>query len=386
MNNLETSLPMPITNRAIQTARQFAASVLNQQESQQIYLNTLAVWAVHDYLQLMEIDTDLAQSDSWHPVLRICVDVADLMVTGLGKLECRPVSLSNLENQEVWLNQLNESKSLTINSCCIPPEVWDDRIGYVVVEINQQRQEARLLGFAKTAGDEELILSELEPMDALLLYLEELTKNSKKAANSSLTNLGQWLLSVFECGWQDIELLFDTPSEIETQNSDNSHSRLGQGLQNILDKSRQAVVDFFDFTSNSQLPESLNFREPESVESSSQKARTILFPTADVTRAKLLDFGMQLGTKAIALLVALTQESNQKINIFVQVHPINDAIYLPPQLQLALLSESGETLQTVESRSQDICLQLLSFKVLPGTQFSIQVTLDNLSIKEAFAI
>lgn len=40
----------------------------------------------------------------------------------------------------------------------------------------------------------------------------------------------------------------------------------------------------------------------------------------------------------------------------------------------------------VESRSQDICLQLLSFKVLPGTKFSIQVTLDNLSIKEAFAI
>lgn len=341
MNNLDNSLAMPITNKAIQTARQFADLVVDQQEAQQVYLNTLAVWAVHDYLQLMEIDTNLEQSDSWHPVLRVCVDVADLMVTGLGKLECRPVILNDTENHEVGLDKFNKSES----SCYVPPEVWDDRIGYIMVGINQQKQEARLLGFAKTAGVGELVLSELESMDAFLLYLEELTQNSKKAANYSLNNLSQWLLNVFEGGWQDVELLFNTPSEIATQNSDNSQSRLGQGLQNILDKSRQAFVDFFDLQSNSQLPEALNFRQPETVESSNQKARTILFPTADITRAKLLDFGMQLGAKAIALLVALTQDSDQKINIFVQVHPIKNSVYLPPQLQLALLSESGETLQ-----------------------------------------
>lgn len=395
----EKSLPMPITHRAFQTAQQFAALVLNPQEAQQVYLNTLAVWAVHDYLQLMEIDTDLGPSDSWHPVLRMCVDVADLTVKGLGKLECRPVRANGqgmFENKEPSpshpiKSHPESSDRSTMAVCFIPPEVWDERIGYVVVEIDEEKKEATLLGFAKTAGTGELVLSELQSMDALLRHLEELARSHEAhhSLERSQINLSQWMLNVFEVGWQDVQSLFGTqPETLAPESSSTSRLKLGQWFQNIVDTSRQAIADQFGSQNNPriQFQEALNFRHPEAVDFHRGKARNLLFPKADVTRAKLIDLRMQLGTKTIALLVALTQESDQKVNILVQLHPAKGEMYLPPHLKLALLSESGETFQEVESRGQDLCIQLRPFKVLSGTNFSIQVALDDVSIKEAFAI
>ena len=390
----EKSFPMPITYRAFQTAGQFAALVPNPQEAQQIYLNTLAVWAVHDYLQLMEIDTDLEHSDSWHPVLRMCVDVADLTVKGLGKLECRPIGANGqgmLENQEPSPSHPESFEQSTRAVCFIPPEVWDERIGYVVVEIDEEKKEATLLGFAKTAGTGELVLSELQSMDALLRYLDELARShsTHHCLERSQINLSQWMLNIFEAGWQDVESLFGTqPETLAPESSSASRLSLGQWFQNIVDTSRQAIADHFGSQNNPriQFQEALNFRHPEAVDFHKGKARNLLFPKADVTRAKLIDLRMQLKTKTIALLVALTQESDQKVNILVQLHPRQGEMYLPPHLKLVLLSESGETFQEVESRGQDLCIQLRPFKVLSGTNFSIQVALDGVSIKEAFAI
>jgi hypothetical protein len=218
-------------------------------------------------------------------------------------------------------------------------------------------------------------------MDALLRHLEELAR--------SQTSLSQWMLNVFEVGWQDVESLFGTqPETLAPQSSSASRLSLGQWFQNIVDTSWQALADHFGSQNNPriQFQEASNFRHPEAVDFQRGKARTLLFPKADITRAKLIDLRMQLETKTIALLVALTQESEQKVNILVQVHPAKGEIYLPPHLKLVLLSESGETFQEVESRGQDLCIQLRPFKVLSGTNFSIQVALDDVSIKEAFAI
>ena len=95
---------------------------------------------------------------------------------------------------------------------------------------------------------------------------------------------------------------------------------------------------------------------------------------------------MQLGDRAIALLVALTQDPDRKVGIWVQVHPMRGAQYLPANLKLALLSDTGETLQDVVSDDLDLYIQLRPFKALPQTQFSLQVALDDLSLTEAFAI
>lgn len=149
------ALPLPITQTALAIAEHFASRQPTPDKATQVWLNTLAVHAVHDYLEMMGIATDLKASDSWNPIAQLCADTADLMMPDYGRLECRPVSA-------------------LAATCPIPPEVWDDRIGYVVVQIEEATQQASLLGFVEHAAVEELPLNQLQPIDALFDHLHVL--------------------------------------------------------------------------------------------------------------------------------------------------------------------------------------------------------------------
>jgi len=175
----EKSIPLSLTQSALQMARQFANQQPTQEKKEQVYLNTLAVCVVNEYMEMMDIPTELKASDSWNPAMRLYADVADLKLSQLGHLECRPIRSSNL--------------------CYIPPEVPDDRIGVVVVKLDLELEEAILLGFTKTARTGELSLSQLQTVDDLLEHLEHLERNQDVA------NLNQWLQNIFEVGWQSVE-------------------------------------------------------------------------------------------------------------------------------------------------------------------------------------
>ena len=84
------SLPLPITQTADITAQRFSLQQPNPEKAEQVRLNTLAVYAVHNYLQLMGIPTELTAGDSWNPVMRLCTDVADLEVIGKESLGMSP--------------------------------------------------------------------------------------------------------------------------------------------------------------------------------------------------------------------------------------------------------------------------------------------------------
>jgi hypothetical protein len=104
-----------------------------------------------------------------------------------------------------------------------------------------------------------------------------------------------------------------------------------------------------------------------------------------VRQAKLIDFGVQLGNKSLVLLVALTPDADNKVGIRVQVHPPEGEKHLPSHVKLALL-ESGEIRQEVQSRNRDNFIQLKRFKGIPGTSFSVQVALGDVSLAEEFEI
>ncbi len=180
------ALPLPITQATRQMAQEFANQQPNAKKADQVRLNTLAVLVVQDYLQLMDIPTNLTASDSWNQVLRLCADVADLQVAGLGRLECRPV----LPNQTL---------------CPVPPETWTDRIGYVVVELDEAAESAQLLGFVPRATTEELPLSQLRSPEELLDHLAEL----RYPQPSALANLSQWIQGAIDEGWQTLEELLN---------------------------------------------------------------------------------------------------------------------------------------------------------------------------------
>ncbi|MBW4492463.1 MAG: DUF1822 family protein [Oscillatoria princeps RMCB-10] len=331
------ALPLPLTQNARRVAQQFASQQPTPQKAEQVRLNTLAVWVVNDYLQMMGIPTDLSAGDSWNPVVRLCADVADLEVTGAGRLECRPVKKRQ-------------------RSCYIPPEVWQERIGYMVVEIEDSLREASLLGFVPTAATHELPVSQLQPPEDLIDCLSQLRQPAPAAAPAAPTrtavNLSRWFSNIVEAGWQAVETLFNP----DLFNPDESELA-------------------FSFRS---LP--FNFRSPDTSVSTD-----LPVPEAGVRRVKLIDLGMQLVGHPVALIVELRLESEQKTNILLQVHPAGTHIYLPPGLQLIVLDESGATFQEVHSRSADNYIQL-EFSGQPEERFFVQVALGDASITEEFVI
>ncbi|WP_407888852.1 DUF1822 family protein [Scytonema sp. NUACC26] len=106
----------------------------------------------------------------------------------------------------------------------------------------------------------------------------------------------------------------------------------------------------------------------------------------NVKGAKLIDLGMHLRGQAVVLLVGLNREEDDKVSIRVQVYPAHEETYLPPNLKLALLSASGQSLQDAKSRCQDNYIQLKRFRFRSGAKFTLQVALGDVSIREDFVL
>jgi hypothetical protein len=331
----DLSVPMPITQEALQIARQFANEQPTQQKALQVYLNTLAVCSVNNYLRIMDIPTNLTAGDSWNPVVRLVTDVADLWVTGLGRLECRPVPATKLDlktpqkpNNNSWFQFISSKPTSKEKSaplvCTIPPEVQFGRIGYVVVQIDLEQQEATLLGFSQTAAMDELLISQLQPLNDLLKHLESLIP-----LPVTPVNLSQWLQGVFEIGWQSLESLLDT---------------------------QKANYAFRRRVANS------------------------------IRRAKLTKLGTPPTETSVALVVILTQQKTANFDISLQVLPVEGETYLPVGLKLAVLDESGETFLEISSGSADNLIQTQQFGGQTGEKFRVQISLDKDSITDDFEL
>jgi Protein of unknown function (DUF1822) len=309
---------MPLTLKAHQIANQFRQQQVNTQKGKQVYLNTLAVQVVSDYLNWFAIKTDLEASDSWNPVIQSLADTADLIVQGKGKVECRPV----LPGEEF---------------CQVPLEVLSNRIGYVVVQFNRELSEATLLGFVPAVTTPEIPLSQLRSLDELLEHLDSVSPSPER----TLVQLSQWLQNLFAAGWQSIDTF------LELQSNTLAYDDVRSGV---------------------------NTRDEED--------------TGCVKGIKLIDLGMQLKEQTFALIVSLIPQTDDKVAIQVKLRPNRGSkqTYLPPNLKLALLSQKGETLHEVESRSQDNSIQLKQFKCPVGKIFTIQVALNNVKIIEDFQV
>ncbi len=172
-------ITVPLGIEAHRYAKEFAVEQHNPQKGKQVYLNTLAVYAVHRYFNWIDIETDLNQSESWQSGTRMLFDVADLVIPGIGKLECRPV--------------LPDEKLVHL-----PVEVRQNRMGYIAVLFSQDLHQVELLGFIPgdsiTDRSEEIQLNELHSLDHLIDHLEQ--TESKK-----LVALREWLEHNYSSDW-----------------------------------------------------------------------------------------------------------------------------------------------------------------------------------------
>jgi Protein of unknown function (DUF1822) len=279
----------------------FSREQQNPQKARQVYLNTLAVQAVNFYFECIGIKTDLTASDSWNATLRTLMNVADLVVKDKGQLECLPV----LPTAEI---------------CPVPPEVQEERLGYVVVTIDEAADEARLQGFSPTAAAGQLVIPQLPSLAGLI---NALIADSPEKVPSPLVKLGQWFQDTFDELWQAPELV-------------------------LAASYRGAVL--------TQEPESLPFRK----------------------KAKLLE----IGAHKIALVVQVTQLSATEQDILLKICPSNSNI-LPEGLLMQLFDESDQMVMETQTQQADN-FRSLQFQIGTAESFSIKIELASLSITEKF--
>ena len=147
-----------------------------------------------------------------------------------------------------------------------------------------------------------------------------------------IINLNQWLENIFETGWQSLETLFAESENLA-----------------------------FSFRSTAELSQT------------------------QVKGVKVVDLGPTLEGQAVILMIGITPEEDERASIRIQLHP-RDSIYLPANLQLSLLSESAEILRSVTVQSQDNYIQLPRFKCPYDFRFSVQISLDEFTFTEDFAL
>ncbi len=300
MNNTQEKLTFKValTPSAHRWAEKFRRYQSNADRGKQVYLNILAVYAMNFYCHCMGIDTDLSNSSSLTPVIPTLGDIADLYINNLGKLECLPV--------------LHQSQVIKI-----PPVVWNNRIGYMAVQLNESLTEATLLGFVKTPRTQELPLSELGSLEDFLEHIETL---------SQCVNLSQWFNQICDKGWQRVKTQKSTPP--------------------------------------SQL--AFRFRRPR------------------VTAAKSITLDTNVVSYPMDLVVTVTQESDQEIDIEIQLHA-REIDHIPLGLKLMVIDESGEIFSEVSAGINDTIISN-GFIGERQEEFTLRVALGDASFTEYFVV
>lgn len=154
VKNFQAYVEVPLGQEAHRLAGEFAREQSTAEKSKKVYLNTLAVYAAHRYLKWLNIETDLQQSDCWHPLLRSRWDVADLSIPEVGKLECCVV--------------LPGETAVSLDQSTL-----EERLGYLAIQFSEQLDRVQIVGFAQiNRALATLPVSSFQPIETFFRYLE----------------------------------------------------------------------------------------------------------------------------------------------------------------------------------------------------------------------
>ncbi len=309
------SFIVPITRSMKQKAEQLANSFPHKKE--QIYNNFLAVAAVQFYLDCMGIKTELENSSSQAVVIQVLADIADLLIPGVGLVECRPV----LADEDM---------------CFVPPEVWSDRIAYLVVNLDYDRNEAEILGFLPQVEQAKIPLERLQSLDNFITHVDCIQ-------NPVPVKIRDWVKAIMSEGWLTLE-----------------------ELAKVLDPSPQVAT-------------ATGWR----------KNPTASWPGVKTAGAKILSLGRSTETieyqeDKIALLVGLGEQNQDLINIHIRLVPWPPTKILPEGVHLSIINNQDEVVINANaSRSPGL---EVDFMGQTDEQFGVKVTVGKVAIAESFVI
>ncbi|MGL5083118.1 MAG: DUF1822 family protein [Microcoleaceae cyanobacterium] len=332
MNSTQSeALTVLLEKHAHTFAKRFASEQANPQKGKQVYLNTLAVYAVHSYLKWLDIKTNLDRGESWNAGLRATFNVADLVLPGVGKLECCPV----LSGDEILM---------------IADEVLDDRIGYVVVQFDDDLNQAQLLGFVPnrklSQPPKPIPLNHLQSLDELIDTIAWHERWAK-------------LWGTLE-KWQPAELLYAQSMGARFANKLASSPTRATGIRSAL--SERSITRGKLVTLRS--------------ESASEISSSLDFPTFDSTLNE---------DQNLLLTLSVSDRSLEEIDISLRIYPYGEVEHLPTGLQIAVIDETGTPQMNAQARDADDWIQL-EFSCQPDETFSVQIDLGNQTLIEQFTV
>lgn len=322
-----------------QQATEISNQVNDEAQQWQTYLNTLAVCALEEWFQ---------EKIPEQPISRDIHVIEPICHLKMGNFIYGAIATENLHDEVVNIPQaVLERPELAAHF-------------YVLLEVPEEQEEVIMRGFLHHDELEnyrstvnlqsengcyqlplDLFDDEFNHLLFYSCYLEpsaiplpvastEPTPDSlREALQSTRTNLSQWLQGMFDAGWSSFETLISPEDQLAWNTRNISEGAKG---------------------------------------------------------GKLINLGMQLGNQRVALLVTVTPETSEKVGVLVQLYPTEKERFLPSNLQLTLLSRGGKILQSTHSRSQDNYIQLKSFKGKPGTCFTVEVSMEDVSVREDFQL
>jgi hypothetical protein len=386
-------ITVPLTASDRRQAETFAQAHSHPEKAAQVFRNTLAVLATHRYLQMIGIDSNPEMGWGWKQVGQLLDDAADLYLPEQqGYLECRSIRTGDTK-------------------CWIPETVQGDRVGYIVLQLDQPYYQGQVLGFVPAVSVTELPLSYLQPLSNLIDHL--IPAPSLIPVPPPI--LSQWLGRIFSPNWEpkpellkltrapfiqfchlrgkntqgfafrggennqeipmQVEQLYqELAIQVEQLYRKQSHQPTPTAMQAIAPDPKQALVNLIQNTQDDEIrwqaAELLWEIDPNHVASAIKSAK---------------DLGLYLSGHQIALMVGIVPKSDGRMLISTRVYPIEQEPHLPPGLQLTGLDEEGNDFFNITARQHDDYIQF-KFTADLGDRFILRVSFNDSSVTESFIV
>jgi len=352
-NFTKMTITIPLSEGDRTLAQTFAEQQLTKTKKNQVYLNTLAVLSINQYLELLGIPTNLEQSQCWYEVNQFCADIADLKLPKLGFLECRPISI----NQDF---------------CQIPLEVMSDRIAYLIIQISEDGKAGKILGFVANPQSPRITVEQLDSLDSFLIFLTNYQPKIK---------LYQWLENQIDEQWQTLETLL-LAKQLAFRHSLATSQSLPD-LVNTLYLQNELTLPS-QLTATQSLEQLLTLTDNEELRWQVAEMLWNLDPNHPLLGLRrILDLGAYFGGTNIGLMVGLLPKSDDQISLLFRLYRLGELSYLPPGITLTGLDEQSNPFFEIKAREKDDYIQ---FKCVAGfgEDFGIKISLGNTHIIKNF--
>ncbi|MCF4967455.1 DUF1822 family protein [Nostoc sp. CMAA1605] len=296
--------------------------------------------------------------------------------------------------------KLNATTSLDINKITLFHQQEQDWSDVLTISV------AAYHTYIKTVNFTDKILQEQIDIEQELAEFEstehKFITSLATALNKTHTILSRWTQNIFEPEWQNSSQLpkfaVATRSARELQHSPLNPDEITAIIQQLSstndEKQRQrAAKDLGEVAvGNSDAIQALvnllrSTADDETLWIAVESLRKLdpANQAAGIRRIKLIDLGIEIAGKDIALAVAFLHKIDGDVSVLLQIYPTGNHNYLPPDLKLILLDNSGNILREVIARCTDIYIQL-KFSCTVGEAFTVQIALGETNFSEDFVM